>query len=530
MKKRLTYALLSLGMMASLDWPCSASAGEPAPTVAIEHSLIQGTAAASHPGMGVFRGIPFAKPPVGPMRWAPPEPTMPGKTIIHADHFAPACYQGKSNTDWYRAIAKAFDASDIGFTEPQISEDCLYLNIWVPSLQKGEKLPVMVWIHGGGNRDGYSFEPNYQGANLAAEGRVIVVSVAYRLNVFGFLRPPGLDQKDPSATFALLDQIAALKWIQKNISGFGGDRKNVTLFGESAGASNIGYLLSSPVAAPLFRRAISQSGGFQMFDHYSAHTANDDSHQFFAPLSGDLAIKALREIPAATLLDHAGESASTGLFRPVVDGTVISQFTAARYREHGIRHDLLIGSNEDEWYMYLDPTEASFENDIASMPPESRQALRSIAARESDIRHGHDKAYTFANMVCPAYLMARAVNSAHHAWVYHFTKVRNGDGGLALGSYHGAEIPYVFDTHDAWLPTDASDIKLTREMIAYWTNFARTGNPNGGDLIAWPRFDTRAGNIMQLGVTSGSMVAPNLETCLTLARPLYESDKDLGAE
>jgi len=213
-------------------------------------------------GISAFLGIPFARAPVGNLRWQPPQTDVHLAGPFWANSFAPACPQGDSNTRWYQAVANRLhgSASDIPIhAAPQIAENCLALNIWAPiDINSNNPVPVLVWIHGGGHRDGYSYEPNYQGQALAKQMHVMVVSIGYRLNVFGFM-PPKLDNHQ-TLPLALQDQIAALEWIHKNIKMFGGDANNVTIAGESAGAADVETLLLEPKVAYLFKRAISQSG------------------------------------------------------------------------------------------------------------------------------------------------------------------------------------------------------------------------------------------------------------------------------
>ncbi|MBK7901548.1 MAG: carboxylesterase family protein [Proteobacteria bacterium] len=195
-------------------------------------------------------------------------------------------------------------------------------------------------------------------------------------------------------------------------------------------------------------------------------------------------------------------------YTPVVDGKSVLASPARAYAGEGIPYDLLIGSNEDEWYMYVDADPQGLAKDLAAIAPAARGLLEARAAREPDVRTGRDKAVTLVNMVCPSYLMAGAARSAgHNAWVYQFTRVRPGPGGVALRSYHGAEIPYVFDTHDDWLAHAAADDVLTDRMIDYWSSFARYGDPNGPHKGVWPLFDPEDPRAMKLGDQMAPMAA-----------------------
>jgi para-nitrobenzyl esterase len=380
----------------------------------------------------------------------------------------------------------------------------------------------MVWIHGGGNQGGWSYEPNYRGERLSALGNVVVVSISYRLGIFGFFGHPELRGSPAPANFGLLDQLAALRWVRDQISQFGGDPANVTVFGESAGAANIGYLITSPLARGLFNRAISQSGGYQMHDDLDLADAERMGRTLARALPGQPDLAALRQRSSAEILEAARSAIDDDLFAPVVDGRVLTLPPAVFYRRHGVPYDLMIGTNEDEWYMYVDGDPGKLVETLNKMPPGARAAMAGRAAQEPDVRHGHERAITLSNMVCPAYLMAASESgSDHRAWVYRFTRVRTGPGGEAVGAYHGAEIPYVFDTHDSWLPTDQVDAGLTAAMVSYWTNFARTGDPNGTGLARWPGFSGERPQVLELGSRIAPMAAPDAEFCERVAGSLY---------
>lgn len=488
------------------------------PEVRVGESVLIGRAGDREPAVSAFLGIPFAAPPVGALRWRAPQPAKLPSGARDATHFAPACYQDSYNTDWYRKVGEAFEADAAIFREPAISEDCLYLNIWTPQTRPGAGLPVMVWIYGGANRSGWSFEPNYLGEALAARG-VVVVSIAYRVGIFGFFGHPELDGE---TNFALRDQIAALRWVREHIAAFGGDAANVTLFGESAGAANIGYLTLSPAARGLFRRAISQSGGYQLLERRSRADMESWGRTLGAALPGRPGLAGLRAADSATIWAAAKEALADADYGPSVDGEIVVAPAGETVLANPAPVDLLVGTNQDEWYMYVDGKPASLEAGIEEYPSGARTALRALAAAGLTVQHGHDRAVTFANMVCPAYQMARAARAAGaRAFVYRFTRIRPGPGGEQLGAYHGGEIPYVFDTHDAWLPTDETDRRLTDEIMRYWVNFARSGDPNDAGLPAWPAFDAGDPRVLALGDLVEPRPAPDHALCLELANTLY---------
>ena len=493
--------------------------GPPAkPEVQLGKQVVIGRSGDSHPGLASFRGIPFAEPPVGELRWQPPQPLRAPAATLDATGFAAACYQDGYNNDWYRKVGAAFGAGPELFVDPPFSEDCLYLNVWTPASGDDARLPVMVWIHGGANRSGWSFEPNYLGENLAARGNVVVVSIAYRHGVFGFFGHPELDG---TTNFGLLDQLAALRWVQEHIAAFGGDAGNVTIFGESAGAADIGYLMATPMAQGLFRRAISQSGGYQMLELRSVADLEALGETLGAAL-GRPDLAGLRQLDSATILATANSALRDHEWGPAVDGTTVPAPVSPEGFPRISPVDLLVGTNQDEWYMYVDDDAAGLAAAIDGMPAAARGALRELAAAEPSVQRGHDRAVTFANMVCPGYLMAGAVRrSGGEAWVYRFTRVRPGPGGEQLRAYHGAEIPYVFDTHDGWLATEDADRQLTGTFIDYWTNFARTGDPNGDGLPAWPAYDATDARVMTLGDGPAAQPAPDHALCLAQANALY---------
>jgi para-nitrobenzyl esterase len=493
-----------------------------APRVVANGESLQGAYAAKSPKVAVFKGIPFAAPPIGELRWREPLPPQPRAGTQQATTFAPACYQDAYLTNWYRRVGAAFGAPASTFVEPAVSEDCLYLNVWTPQLDGKAKLPVLVWIYGGSNRSGWSFEPNYDGSHLARRGNVVVVTIAYRVGIFGFFGHPDLRGTAYPTNFALLDQIAALRWLRANVAAFGGDPDNVTLFGESAGATDIGYLVNSPLARELFHRVVSQSGGFQMQDRLDLPHAEAAGRALSAQLSGHPDLAALLRLSSHEIWDATLRYVPDHRYTPVVDGKSVLANPAQAYARDGIAYDLLIGSNEDEWYMYVDADPQGLAKDLADIAPAARPQLEARAEQEADVRTARDKAVTLVNMVCPSYLMADAARKAgRNAWVYHFTRVRPGPGGVTLRSYHGAEIPYVFGTPDDWLTRNGTDDALTDRMMDFWANFARHGNPNGPRGGEWPLFDPSNPRVMELGDRVAPMVPADYALCRNLADELY---------
>ncbi|MFM7432010.1 MAG: carboxylesterase/lipase family protein, partial [Gammaproteobacteria bacterium] len=450
-------------------------------------------------GVDAFLGVPFAAAPTGELRWQAPREFHGLGGTRQADRFAPACVQSMRILDWYRGMAERFGGSRSAFADLDTSEDCLYLNIWAPT-KAGESspssgLPVMVFVHGGSNRSGWSFEPNYHGHRLAAEG-VVVVSIAYRLGVFGFFAHPQLS----GANFGLQDQLEALRWIQRNIASFGGDPQRVTMFGESSGAGNIAALMFSPASRGLLQRAILQSGsafGWPKIRTLAEEQARGlelasalDLRQS-ANIADPSQIAALRRVEAKTLLQVAEDVYRDHYHAPVIDGEIITE----RLDEQLARADwplqqLMIGSNANEYYSATagagDP--AALDRAVADAEILNTAEVRKVLSATPDVALALDRLATAESMLCPAqWLAAGVARAGRPVWMYQFARVREGAAAAQLRAYHGAELPYVFGTHDAWLPTSNDDWQLTQRMMAAWVAFARDGSPLAASP-QWPRF------------------------------------------
>jgi len=468
--------------------------------------------------IAAFRGVPFAAPPTGPQRWL--EPVRSELTgTIDAGAFKPACMQGPHMVDWYRDLVARFGGDPESFPVPEFSEDCLYLNIWTPRPRTGASLPVMVWIHGGSHRGGWSYEPNYVGEALARNG-VVVVSIAYRLDVFGFFSHPGLDVSN----FGLLDQVAALRWVKEHIDRFGGDAHNVTVFGESAGASSIAYLLASPLSRGLFRRAIHQSAGYALLNTQTREQflgAGLELERRVLAERGASGMEALRGAPPEELLAAAEEVYADERPNVVIDGRSVPMPVQAALAEGAaIPVDLLIGSNADEWRMYLDTdtSEQEVEARIEAYGPPAAAAIRQALSDSPDPLDRMDRLITAERFVCPSLELAVGIAAGGgKTYVYYFSRTRPGAGGREIGAYHGAELPYVFNTHDAWLPTEERDLELGRLMGSFWANFARGGDPNFAGAPAWPPFGADGTATLVIGDTTEVVNHPEHRLCQALA-------------
>lgn len=481
----------------------SCSAQNPA-KVRVEGGMIQGTI---ENGLTIYKGIPFAAPPVGELRWRAPQPVKKWEGVRQTTMFAPSPMQG-------------------GNPPAGKSEDCLYLNVWTPVKSSKEQLPVLVWIYGGGFGGGSTAYPVHDGANLAKKG-VVLVSIAYRVGQLGFLCHPELSSESPdkvSGNYGLLDQIAALKWIQQNITKFGGDPNRVTIFGESAGGIAVSMLCASPLAKGLFHGAISQSGGSFGPTRSTTHPGENMKTlgqaevlgASFMREAGASTIAELRKVKADMLPAGRGVGGSW----PVIDGFVIPDNQYELY-ENGSYNDVpvLIGYNSDEG--------ASF-----STGGTREEYIKSVKTRYGDFANDLIEAYpvgTDENKVPKtARDLMRDSAFGWHTWSWAHLQSQNGKSKVyyyyfdqhpicsensplyGFGSPHGQDVAYVFMNLDpSNKNTSASDIELSEIMGTYWTNFAKFGNPNGNDLPIWPAFTDATPNVIHLNADSQIGTVPS---------------------
>ena len=435
-----------------------------------------------------YRGVRYAEAPTGRNRWKPPIPVSEREIL---DEWPTACVQGDGNVDWYKIVAKGVGADpSVIFDTPPTSEDCLFLNIWQPESAEVFDLPVMVWIHGGGNVGGWAYEPNYIGAELASEG-VIVVSIGYRLGVFGFLAHPELSKESPygsSGNYGILDQIEALKWIQRNIKEYGGNPKNITVFGESAGAGNIGYLLVSPLSDELFHKAIMQSGGWPIkLDRELAE--NEAIGSKFTEDTGN-SIAELRSFSALELVEKADSFYKPGYNDPPIDQWLLPDSPRELHaRKRLPRRSVMLGTNEHENLMnYVSTSESDWTRKLANYSEQQKTQIEQIL-EDKNLNEKMDALTTAEDFFCPTVLQANALLEGNsNVYMYRFAQERL--SSESLRAYHGAELPYVFDTHDEWLPTTSEDRMVSKEMKTAWINFARSGDP--GEDGNWPEWSEEA--------------------------------------
>ena len=435
----------------------------------------------------IFRGIPFAEPPVGELRWQSPIPAKQSQ-VVDARTFKPACMQDTYTTEWYHDVIESFDQDKSMFQHVEsVSEDCLYLNIWTQSIDSSEKKPVMVWIYGGNDVGGWTYEPNYLGHNLAQKD-VVVVSIPYRLNIFGFFNHPEMDNQ--TGNFGLEDEILALQWVKDNIDQFGGDPDNITLFGESAGGAHVSYHIASPLSEGLFDRGIIQSGGYNL-SNPSRLNSLDDANKLALETqnkAGVLNFNELKQLSSNELLEISSNLYHP--YHPIVDGELIPDDITKIFNEGVVNDvDVMIGSNQNEDLLYVDenPTLEDLSKLIQWYHPNKVDEILGILDL-SDLRMAMDRFGTNQNTACPSILIARSMaKTGNHVYQYLFARER--EGSEKILAYHGAEIPYVFNTHDAFLPTTEEDLILTEQMMEYWTEFAKKGTPNSVDNpMTWYEF------------------------------------------
>jgi para-nitrobenzyl esterase len=488
----------------------AAKAAERTPTaeLRIDGGTIRGLVAGDKKDMHVYKGIPYAAPPVGELRWKPPQPVQAWKGVRDCFEFGAACPQQ----------IPLFLASlpEMAIGAP-LSEDCLFLNVWAPAQRRSAKLPVLYWIHGGGFVMGAGSQPLYDGEELARLG-CVVVSINYRLGPFGFLAHPTLSKESTnkvSGNYGLLDQIEGLRWVQRNIAAFGGDPGRVTIFGESAGGMSVLCLLVAPQAKGLFHGAIAQSPAWlNMPALRPAAPGKASAEQAGERLMAACGLgpaadaAAMRRLEAAALLKAAPPVPEAGAplrlkpvalqTGPTLDGSVIPDnpnLLCIAGRQHAV--PLMIGNTRDEMAIFLMgtrmPADAAayaqkLKDDFGEL---AEQVAGAYPARDpGQIRSAAIQLASDLSFVGQTRWIARAHAAAgQRTYRYQFSRGSNRGFLKALGAHHGAELAYLFQIPS--LREDPSALRLGRIMGRYWIQFAATGNPNGEDLPAWPAYDTK---------------------------------------
>jgi len=428
------------------------------PVLTIEGGKVTGVLTPTK-GVIVYKGIPFAAPPVGDLRWKEPQPVVPWEGVKAADTYGAAAQQVTWDPESF--YGKEWRASG----SVPFSEDCLYLNIWTPAAgQKNKKLPVAMWIHGGGYREGFAFEPEMDGGEEWASRGVILVSVTYRLGVIGFFTHPLLSVESPhgvSGNYGLLDQIAAVKWIHNNIKQFGGDPNNITIFGQSAGAGSVQALCASPLSKKLISHAISMSGGG--LSNFRIGNTNFDTTQLdnknFMDYFKKSTLQEMRALSFEELLqmskDYTEATKKRIFWAPIVDNYV---------SEGTFNEEAKAGKIADIPYMF-----GYTSNDLFDMT----KAVKDFCA-------------------------LRAEKSSKPAYGYIFARQLPGDSS---GAFHSADLWYVFHSfRHSWRPFTTGDHALSKQMVDCWANFAKFGNPNGNKEGTWTPYSLMVPKLMEFDV------------------------------
>lgn len=488
---------LGSGTALAEDLFANLRAGKP-DVVRIEHGAVRGYQTG---GVSSFLGIPFAAPPVGELRWRPPAPAASWEGVRDAGSFGNSCVQVHTFGD---------------FAEKSTAEDCLYLNVFAPASGRERLRPVMVWLHGGGLINGRSND--YDGRRLVSDGNTVVVSLNYRLNVFGFLAHPALDAEGhPSVSYGVLDQQAALQWVRHNIKAFGGDPGNVTLFGESAGGLAILFNMVSPSAAGLFHKAILESG-VSVSPQIPLEAAQAHGGKFAAAAGcADQSAACLRSLSVEQIIERA--NSYTGIAIRAVDGTVMKQPVQQAFAEGNFHKvPVLAGNNRDEynWFIAL--------NELATGKPLGAEEYPTTLFKQ----YGEDKGQKIAAeypltryaspsealaaaqtswfFVCPSYRAMRSIARHAPVYAYEFIDAQAPPAfksvSFPYGAGHTLEIQYLFPRFHGARGTPreltGAQARLSAEMIGYWTRFAAKGDPNGGLAPRWDRFADKEGPVQLL--------------------------------
>ena len=490
---RFVHTLACLVLLA----PLAMFAASSAPRVKTHSGEVEGKV---YGQIHAFLGIPYAQPPVGDLRWKPPVPAAKWEGVHKATDFGSHCLQGKVY-------------GDMNFHDPGGSEDCLTLNVWVPTQSVSKKMPVMVWIYGGGFVSGTTSEARQDGTNLAQLGGVIVVSMNYRVGIFGFFVHPELAKEsshNSAGNYGLLDQLEALKWVHENIAALGGDPDNVTIFGESAGSFSVSSQLASPLAKGLFQRAIGESGAAfsrsgLSYDPMSVRAEKDS--KLVSDKLGVSTVAQLRAVPAEKLVETFGSAPGAFSFGPDIDGYFLPESVPAIFAA-GKQNDvaLLAGWNHDEGSFEVafapqKPTADSFkeraQKDFGDKADEFLKLYPIDTpehVRRSVLDYASDR---FIAMSTWEWIEASTKTGKQPVYRYRFdmTPAPKNPNAPHLGAYHSAEIEYVFGQLDS--KTDVTwtqeDRNVSLDMQKYWSNFARNGNPNGPGLPNWPLYNATDG-------------------------------------
>ncbi len=443
----------------------------------------------------IYKGVPYAAPPVGDLRWKAPQPVKPSANVRACEAFPPSAMQNKPEP--FMMWTEEF----ISPPEP-LSEDCLYLNIWTTAKSPKAKHPVLVWIHGGGFMSGSGACAVYDGEELANEG-IVFVTINYRLGVFGFMAHPELTAESAhhaSGNYAIMDMIAALDWIQKNIRAFGGDPNNVTIAGQSAGSMSVQALVASPLAKGLFHRAIAQSGA-TLNRTTTNLAAAEKTGEMLSQKLGRLGIDALRHLSADSLL-KLGNTLSFGSFAPIADGYVIPEDIGTLFRKQAHNDVPLMAGwvMGDGALMRSAPqTSEQFKAMATAQYGDRAQEFLALfpAGNEEEVKASQDKLGLMNFAAFPDYLWA--ANNRSNSYLYQFSYVPTDKPGFPnFGAFHTSEVPFALKNLKRWnRPWTKTDYDVEQVMSAYWINFVKTGNPNGKGLPEWKSYKAAGNGVME---------------------------------
>lgn len=461
-------------------------------SVKVQSGIISGRTSDDQ-SVKIFMGVPFAAPPVSELRWKAPQPVAPWEGVR-------ACVDAPASA--MQATPKPFMCWSKEFMAPEspLSEDCLYLNVWTTAKTVQDKLPVMVWIHGGAFTGGSGTVPLYNGEAMSRKG-VVFVTINYRLGILGFLAHPELSAESSlkvSGNYGILDQIAALKWVKENIAAFGGDPNNVTIAGQSAGALSVNMLVVSPLAKGLFHKAIAQSGGMfgkELSLGQTLQAAEEGGKQLTEKM-GLASIAAFRAITADSLLKIPAR------FGLVVDNVVIppvySTFAAGKHNDVAV----ISGWNADDGVSFGPPVHAAqFQENIKKQYGDKAEVFLKLFPAKTDEEAGRSQKlisqliFGWNNY---AWARLQASMGTGKAYLYYFKRVPPGEPNY--GAFHSAEFGYALHTLKLWnRPFTGVDYKLEEVMSSYWVNFSKTGNPNSEGLPVWPAFNDSKPEVIELG-------------------------------
>ena len=499
--------LPSVLLAALIATPAARPQTSPGFVVRTADGLVSG-ARSPQSGIIEFKGIPFAAPPVGPLRWRAPQPVKPWKGIRQADHFSASCVQ--HTPEQFLPWTPAF------MTHRRVSEDCLYLNVWTPHVSASANLPVIVFIHGGAFNSGAGSIRIYNGTNLARTG-LVIVTINYRVGIFGFFAYPALSAESKhqsSGNYGLLDQIAALRWVKHNIRGFGGDPNRVTIWGQSAGAMSVEALTLSPLAVGLFERAQADSAiTLNGFSSSNLRAAEAEGVQY-AQQMGAHSLQELRALPASEILPPATDHRHR--FAPVIDGWVLpASLQELTANGSGSHVPLVTGWEANDWMLgspavhtaaaYQDWARrvyGSMTEEFLKLYPASTASQAAAMQKISSEDRDRVSMYLWAR--------SRTLHTDQPIYTYYFDRAIPWPQHPEYGAFHSGELPYFFRNltlmDRPWQPVD---FRVSNRVSAYLKNFAANGDPNGVGLAHWPLFKDGAAVTMRLGALMGSMPIAN---------------------